>query len=78
MTKPQCSDCKHSYAIEKLYDPADICGLPHDAEPFAVIEYHECRRFPPIATFWGSTFPKALAVCGEFSKAAPSGCGEKG
>lgn len=60
--KPRaCAECKHSVFV--VDGVIEVPGYPDE---FLDRGHTECRRMPPVPTFWGTKFPTVTEPCGEW------------
>ena len=60
-TKPSCSKCIHSVFV--VDGVMEVPGYPGE---YLDRGHTECRKMPPVPTFWGSRFPTVTDPCSEF------------
>lgn len=57
-----CLHCAHRW--ERVVGLMEVPGYPDEMIERTV---SECRRFPPQRGFWGTSYPRAIGKCAEFT-----------
>ncbi len=64
MTEARCENCRFMHAAV-----IGIVECSFAPDGFMDRIRRECRRFPPVPSFWGDRFPTAGQPCGEHQPA---------